>query len=259
MPSPRTLTFSFVPGAGTMFQGISELQPGSTLKFDGNGCRVSRHFTFEDLEFTADNALPEGHYSALVREQLEMSIKDCANVSDKPPAVFVSGGIDSSVVLAATARHFPGRPVKTFSVHFGADYPNENQYVSMMVERYNTDHTWLEVRPEGFLDRMRRIIWNLDDPIGDPITVPNFLLAEAASKDSPVVLNGEGGDPCFGGPKNIPMMLAGVYGPLSYEPNDCRMERDYLLSYRKCFNDLADLLDPDVWRDSGVRMPLSRS
>ncbi|MEZ5578087.1 MAG: asparagine synthase C-terminal domain-containing protein [Candidatus Competibacteraceae bacterium] len=102
-------------------------------------------------------------------------------------------------------RRSASRPFR----HFGAEYARENEFVQLMVDRYHTDHHWLEIRPGGFLERLREIIWRLDDPIGDPVTVPNYLLAQAASQVADVVLNGEGGDPCFGGPKNIPMLLPG--------------------------------------------------
>jgi asparagine synthase (glutamine-hydrolysing) len=80
---------------------------------------------------------------------------------------------------------------------------------------------------------------NLDDPIGDPLTVPNYLLAQMAQHDVKIILNGEGGDPCFGGPKNQPMLLNKLYA-----------EQDllsaYLTSFQKCFLDLPRLLKPEV-------------
>jgi asparagine synthase (glutamine-hydrolysing) len=247
---PEYLTFSFVPGERTMFENIYELQPGTTLKYHRGDVFVSRHFAFENRE-EEQNDRPDHEYAERVRADLERSVRECCAVNDGTPAVFLSGGIDSSAVLAVTAREFPDVPIKTFSVHFGSKYVNENEYVSMVVDRYETEHTWLEIRPSRFMKQMRRIIWCLDDPIGDPITVPNFLLAKAGARVSKVVLNGEGGDPCFGGPKNIPMLLARLYGPLPGESSKAWMERNYLLSYRKCFNDLSQILSPAVIEESG--------
>lgn len=248
---PEYLTFSFVPGEGTMFESVSELQPGTILTYHAGRVVTRRHFLFERLEPDGDSRRPPRRYANAVRDALERSVAECCRVSDRPPSVFVSGGIDSSAVLAVAARRFDGSPLKTFSVHFGSEYANENSFVRLMVERYRTDHTWLEIRPEKFLGRMREIMRVLDDPIGDPITVPNFLLAEAASRVSPVVLNGEGGDPCFGGPKNIPMMLAGLYGAPAGKPGGKWMEWNYLHSFRKCFSDLGRILDPAVLKESG--------
>ena len=83
----------------------------------------------------------------------------------------------------------------------------------------------------------------LDDPIGDPLTVPNLLLANLAKESVEVVLNGEGGDPCFGGPKNQPMLLNELYGVVSGQDT----LQAYLLSFQKCAPDLPQLLKPDIW------------
>lgn len=247
---PEYLTFSFIPGAGTMFEGIEELQPGSILRFHLGQAAVRRHFHFEQLE--AESPRPAEAYPALVRAALEQSVAECLAVSSNcTPAVFVSGGIDSSAVLAVAARQRPETPIPTFSVHFGAEYARENDFVQLMVDRYRTRHRWLEIRPAGFLEQMREIIWRLDDPIGDPVTVPNYLLAQAAAQVADVVLNGEGGDPCFGGPKNLPMLLARLYGPLPGESSAGWLERNYLRAFQRCYQDLNALLDPALLHEAG--------
>lgn len=247
---PEYLTFSFVPGAGTMFTGIEELQPGSLLRFCRGQVQVRRHFRFEELEGETVRAADD--YPALVRAALEQSVAECLAVSgQQPPAVFLSGGIDSSAVLAVAAQQEPQRAFPTFSVHFGAEYARENEFVQLMVDRYRTAHRWLEIRPTNFLEQLREIIWRLDDPIGDPVTVPNYLLAQAAAEVADVVLNGEGGDPCFGGPKNLPMLLAQLYGPLPGEASTGWLERNYLRAFQRCYQDLGVLLDPALLREAG--------
>ncbi|NJM12063.1 MAG: hypothetical protein HC889_09440 [Synechococcaceae cyanobacterium SM1_2_3] len=247
---PEYLTFSFIPGANTMFTSIEELQPGSILHFRRGQARVRRHFCFETLEGAAPR--PAEPYPTLVRTALEQSVAECLAVNPhQPPAVFLSGGIDSSAVLAVAAQQLPQTPIPTFSVHFGAEYVRENDFVQLMVDRYRTDHHWLEIRPTGFLEQMREIIWRLDDPIGDPVTVPNYLLAQAAAQVSKIVLNGEGGDPCFGGPKNIPMLLARMYGPLPGDPPTGWLERNYLRAFQRGYQDLREWLDPALLREAG--------
>ena len=257
---PEYLTFSFIPGVGTLFQGIEELQPGSILHFRNGQAQVRRHFRCEEWEAKAPSPLAgEGwgggrtlDYPALVRTALEQSVAECLAVSpNRLPAVFLSGGIDSSAVLAVAARQLPEARLPTFSAHFGAEYARENDFVQLMVDRYHTDHHWLEIRPGGFLEQLREIIWRLDDPIGDPVTVPNYLLAQAASQVADVVLNGEGGDPCFGGPKNIPMLMARLYGPLPGEPPTGWLERNYLRAFQRCYQDLSALLNPALLREAG--------
>lgn len=248
---PEYFTFSYIPGERTMMENIFELQPGSMLVYSENGVRIRRYFEFEKQEWHPSTSLPIHQYVQNLRNDLEAGVKSCCKILSSPPGVFLSGGIDSSAVLALTARQYPEICVPTFSVHFGSKYANENDYVSMMIDRYNTDHTWVEIKPSKFMDRMRKIVWLLDDPIGDPITVPNFIMSEMASRKTSVVLNGEGGDPCFGGPKNIPMTMAAIYGPLPGEHPDEWMERNYLVSYKKCFSDLDKILSEDLLRESG--------
>jgi asparagine synthase (glutamine-hydrolysing) len=246
------LAFSFIPGAGTLFEGIEELQPGSILHFRHGQAQVRRHFRCEEWEAKAPSPLVGEGWGGGVRTALEQSVAECLAVSpNRPPAVFLSGGIDSSAVLAVAARQLPEIRLPTFSAHFGAEYARENDFVQLMVDRYHTDHHWLEIRPGGFLEQLREIIWRLDDPIGDPVTVPNYLLAQAASQVADVVLNGEGGDPCFGGPKNIPMLMARLYGPLPGEPPTGWLERNYLRAFQRCYQDLSALLNPALLREAG--------
>lgn len=255
---PEYLTFSFVPGEGTMMEGIFELQPGTRLSWNGrDDPAIHRHFVPESLEPAGTNGRPPEVYARELRDELEAATAQCCAVGDGPPAVFVSGGIDSSAVLALAARRHPEERLRTYSIHFGPKYENENDFVRLITDQYHTRHTWLDIRPKQFLNRMREIIWRLDDPIGDPITVPNFLMSEAASLEGNRVLNGEGGDPCFGGPKNIPMMLARLYRPGNGLSEPEYLAREYLRSYHKCFADLDLLLNREFFRETGGAAALS--
>jgi asparagine synthase (glutamine-hydrolysing) len=251
-------SFSFVPGAATMFENIQELQPGTILTFSNGQAKVRRHFQFEKLEWQradGESLVPtQCQYHTQVesvRAALQASVEQCCQVSrNKTPAVFLSGGIDSSAILAMTAdKVLPDKTIPTFSVHFGAEYPNENEFISLMVERYRTEHHWIDIRPADFIAELHDIVWYLDDPIGDPVTVPNYLMAKAAAKVTDVVLNGEGGDPCFGGPKNIPMFLAQLYGPT--ESKKGWLERNYLHSFQRGYSDLKSLVSPALFKEAG--------
>jgi asparagine synthase (glutamine-hydrolysing) len=255
---PRTLrpgalleyfSFSFVPGSGTMFENIQELQPGTLLTFHRGRVTLQRHFQFEQQE--SQTATAAQNYPDIMRTALEAAVSDCRRAVSATPGVFISGGIDSSAVLALAARQQPETPLPTFSVHFGAEYPNENDFIRLMIERYRTRHHWLELRPHQFLPQLQEIIWKLDDPIGDPVTLPNYLMAEAAAAVTPLMLNGEGGDPCLGGPKNIPMLLAQLYGPAPQETPQHWLERQYLRSFQRCYDDLQQLIDPEILKQAG--------
>ena len=166
--------------------------------------------------------------------------------------MFLSGGLDSSVVTAELVKHVP--KLKTFALHFGSEYKNELVYAAAVAQRRSTDHHEVLIRPSDFLPRLRQMVWHLDDPIGDPITMPNFELASRVSQISPWIFNGEGGDPCFGGPKNMPMILSHWYGGTNRGPRFC--EQAYLASDRRGYEELSHLLTDDVLRAVDVEEDL---
>ncbi|MEL6340426.1 MAG: asparagine synthase-related protein [Myxococcota bacterium] len=241
------LTFSFVPGAGTMLEGVSELPAGhQVLIRHGTVPSPKRYFFFERAE-----SAPESQSGTVVDEDewVERFSRTLASaIHDRLPGtapfgVFLSGGLDSSAVVAALARRLgPGIP--TWSIHFGPNYANELDYAREVATRWGTDHEEVHIEPRHFLPRLRRVVWHLDDPIGDPITVPNFELARRASARVRWVFNGEGGDPLFGGPKNIQMLLHHWYGGIERGPRF--RERAYLTSYRRAFDEISRLLTPEA-------------
>lgn len=236
-------TFSFIPGANTMLEGVYELQPGTLLTWRDGEVTLRRWFTFEDTEKAED--VPAESHVARVREVLAQSTEACL-APHSNPGFFLSGGIDSSAVLAMAAHLRPTQTFPTFSVHFGPEYPHETDFINLMARHCRTDHHLLEVRPEQFTPRLEEICWRLDDPIGDPVAMPNYLLAEYAAGHTPLILNGEGGDPCFGGPKNIPMLLNTLYGNTAGESADGWLERQYLHAFQRAYGDLEQLLSPDI-------------
>ncbi len=221
-------SFSFLPGRGTMLENLCELQPGHLAIAEAGVAPVQkRYFFFE----SGSIGLPPGgppvnagidaldeYWCEAFRRGLRRAIAGRL-VDGEPPVAFLSGGIDSSVVTCELARLTSAR-VKTLAVHFGDRYPNELEFARMVARHLGTEHMELEIRARDFLPRLRRIVWHLDDPIGDPVAMPNFELAGLAARECAAVFNGEGGDPCFGGPKNIPLMLSHWYGGLEPRGND---------------------------------------
>lgn len=161
--------------------------------------------------------------------------------TDEEIGVFLSGGIDSSLIAALAAKFRPEK-VRTYSISFGAENPDETAYSSLVAAHCRTNHKILSFNGKQIADYLAKTVSLLDCPVGDPLTVPNFLLAKAASKDGlRHVFNGEGGDPCFGGPKNLPML---IFALQREEHQD--LATIYLHSYRKCYDDLPFLLSQDV-------------
>ena len=253
------LACSFVPGQGTMLENLFELQAGTTVSLHNDGTTESlRWFRFEEdeaLQAQSQDRSTTDETTWVQRFQTEMERAVAERIPrDEPVGVFLSGGLDSSVITAELARQIGGKNVRTWAIHFGQKYHNELGFAKAVAERCGTTHEQVQIRPRHFLPRLRQMVWHLDDPIGDPITQPNFELAAHASDQVGFIFNGEGGDPCFGGPKNIPMMLHHWYGGLEREHNF--RERHYLQSYRRAWEEIEFLLSEDVRSQIDVEQDL---
>jgi len=227
----RLLVFSFLPGEETMFRGVRELLPGHFIRWTPSGLSPQQQYwdlqeniTDHDEEYYVDR-MRELTYDA-VRKRL---------VVDGPVGAFLSGGLDSSAVVAILADL--GVETKTYSIGFGAGLPNELMYARLVAEHWDLEHQIMHVEPKMFLDLLPNIIWNLDDPLCDCIVVPNYLLASQAGKDVKLLFNGEGGDPLFGGPKNKFMIIHNWYKQLTGEDTT----QAYLSSYHKFYDYMSDV------------------
>jgi len=116
-------------------------------------------------------------------------------IADVPVGAFLSGGIDSSAVVATMARVGSGA-VKTFSIGFSEKEYDETRYARMVAERYSTDHHELVVKPDA-VAMLPRLVWHYGEPFADPSAVPTYYLSELARREVKVALNGDGGDECF--------------------------------------------------------------
>jgi asparagine synthase (glutamine-hydrolysing) len=192
------LSLKYVPSPNTMFEGIRSLPPGHTLVRDARGTTIKRYW---DLSF-AQNHIGK-HSEAEYAEQLEVLLREAVRVhlvSDVPFGAFLSGGLDSSTIVALMSQ-FLGDQVKTFSVGFegdGAAY-SELPYARMVADRYRTDHHEIIIEPRHLIDLADKVIWHLDQPIADDACIANFMVAELASRHVKMVLTGEGGDELFAG------------------------------------------------------------
>lgn len=227
------LIAAFVPGAQTLWRGIHELRPATALTLPEN----ETHTYWEPRECIEDPDAPLETHAARLRALLDDAVRSRLPAAG-PVGVFLSGGVDSSLVAALAARHAPG-PVHTFALHFGPPYPNELFFSDLVARHCGTTHHVLEFPGKTIERALIDSIAALDDPIGDPLTTPNLLLGRAAARETATILNGEGGDPSFGGPKNTPMLLHEIYG-------GGNREAAYLRSYAKCYDDLPRLLTPEA-------------
>jgi asparagine synthase (glutamine-hydrolysing) len=248
------LCCAFVPGERTLWQDVKELRPGTCLNVPEN--TIINYWQPDESIISADESLD--WHSQRLRSLLDTVVQTYLP-TEEPVGVYLSGGLDSSCITALAAK-FHAHPVHTYSIHFGRNCPNELEFSSLVARHCQTQHHILEISPQAMWDRLPDTMAVLDDPIGDPLTVPNRLMGEAAQQDVGVILNGEGGDPCFGGPKNQPMLLTQLYSKVSGEaslkqsstsdPANQHPDRvtAYLASFHKCALDLPRLLQPDIWQ-----------
>jgi asparagine synthase (glutamine-hydrolysing) len=187
------LTFQYVPAPRSIYRGIGKLPPGHVLTWQDGAHEVRRYWR---LDFTPHR--PEGEEEAAARlRELLLDATRIRMVSDRPLGAFLSGGIDSSAVVAAMARQAGGR-VKTFSIGFDNQTFDERRYARMLADRYDTDHHELVVTPSA-LDVLPTLTWHFDEPFADSSAIPSFYVAKLSNEHVAVVLNGDGGDECFGG------------------------------------------------------------
>jgi len=232
------LCCAFVPGDRTLWQDVRELCIGTQLTWPGDDYHA--YWQLKERIDAENKQQSLGWHGERLRSQLDQVVQD--SLPDAPVGVFLSGGLDSSAITALTAQHH-SQPVHTYSIHFGDPYPNELEFSSLVAQHCGTQHHILDISLRQMWETLPETMAWLDDPIGDPLTVPNLLLGKLARQQVGVVLNGEGGDPCFGGPKNQPMLINQLYSPVSQQdPNQA-----YLLAFRKCAADLPQLLKPELW------------
>ena len=187
------LTFQYVPSPRTIWKGVRKLPPAHALVCDANGPRIERYWSLP--------VEPErGHDEAWYRERLRALLLEAVRlrlVADVPLGAFLSGGIDSSLVVACMTRTSP-QPVRTFSIGFEEDDFSELEHARRVARHLGTVHTETIVRPQA-LELLPRLVWGMDEPFADPSMIPTWYVSEAARRHVTVALSGDGGDEGFGG------------------------------------------------------------
>ena len=192
------LTYQYVPNPQSILRNVRKLPPGHRLLCDANGPRVERYWS---LPVGADHSLAPAEAVDRLRELLTESVR-MRLMSDVPLGAFLSGGIDSSVVVALMAQA-SARPVKTFSIGFEDTRYNELEHAARVARHLGTDHHELVVKPRA-LELMPRLVWGMDEPFSDASMIPTFHVAELARRHVTVSLSGDGGDEAYGGYATYP-------------------------------------------------------
>ena len=187
-------TFLSTPRSESIVRGIRKLEPGHRLVASPErGVRVERYW---DVRFEPDRGRSEAYFVTRLRELIEESVT-LHLVSDVELGAFLSGGMDSSTVVATMAR-LSRRPVKTFSIGFTEPAYSELGYARLVAERFATEHHELVLKPD-VIEIVDDLAWYLDEPLGDPSVIPTYMVSKLASEHVKVALSGDGGDELFAG------------------------------------------------------------
>jgi asparagine synthase (glutamine-hydrolysing) len=262
------LALGYVPAPNTLFEGIQKVLPGHYLLIEKGRVRDREYW---DVDFDREEKHSEHDWIEIVREKLMESVR-IRLVSDVPLGAFLSGGIDSSAIVAAMAQQ-TDRPVKTYSIGFeGKDsFYNELPYARVVADAFNTEHHEIIVRPE-VSELLPKLIWFMDEPIADSAFVTTYLVSKLAADSVKVILSGVGGDELFGGYRRylgdrvmpyykllpamfrkswLPALLAGVpQDRHSKWENYCRLANAFVrsaeLSSAERYTSYVTLFSPEV-------------
>jgi asparagine synthase (glutamine-hydrolysing) len=185
-------------GDETLFVGVKRLLPGHTLLWREDGqIRIVQYW---DINFAAEGAEAGRGDADLIEEWTELfrTAVRLRLMADVPLGMFLSGGIDSSAI-AAMMSGMVNEPVKTFSVAFREREANELTYARMVAKAFQTDHHEVIVSPAEFFAALPQMIWQEDEPLAHPSSVPLYFVSRLAAEHVKVVLTGEGSDELLGG------------------------------------------------------------
>lgn len=193
------MRLQYVPGPRTLCEGIEQLPPGTILTWK-NGKEARMKFVPKESAHYHGKADFRENFPALMDEVVKQHL-----VSDKPVGIYLSGGMDSSIVLHHMCQHAT-KPVKTFTVRFDATkeegaqrFNTDADLARKTAEHYGTEHHEILLTAENYRDLYRDTARSLDQPNADSVSVAQFLLSREAKKHVDVILSGAGGDELFGG------------------------------------------------------------
>jgi asparagine synthase (glutamine-hydrolysing) len=197
-------SFNYIFGENTIYQKIKKLPPATYLEYHNNEITIKQYW---DLPHTVDKSITEE--DAL--KKCEDLIKDSINlrlISDVPLGAFLSGGIDSSLIVAMMAEK--QAKVKTFSIGFEESDFNELAYAKIIADQYKTEHYEFIVKPNAF-EIIDDLLTAYDEPYADPSQIPMYYLSKFTKEKVTVALNGDGGDEAFAGYERYKGMIYQSY------------------------------------------------
>jgi asparagine synthase (glutamine-hydrolysing) len=210
------LTFLWAPDPNTLFQGIKTLPPAHVLTLKDNQAKIDQWWdvSFDDIE--------EGRSEAWWQEQVLETLDRVVNlemVADVPLGSFLSGGIDSSGIVAMMKQHSNGRRVSTYTVGIEAEdlrydiIPDDVTWSRRVNQHLDTDYHEIMLQP-AVAELLPKLVYHMDEPAID-MAIPSYLVSQAARETLRVMLSGMGGDEVFAGyPRQLAMKIAGAFDPV---------------------------------------------
>ena len=187
------LTYQYVPHPQTMFAGIEKLPPAHYLLWQDGRTTVREYWR---PRFEVGKRLRTEEYAERLRELLAESVR-LRLISDVPLGAFLSGGMDSSIIVGLMARA-SSAPVKTFAIGFEEKRYDELEYARMVARHFGTEHQEFVVRPNA-VDIIPKLVWHYDEPFADSSAIPTWYVSEMTRRHVTVALTGDGGDEGFAG------------------------------------------------------------
>ena len=188
------LTLQYIPSPRSIYSSVRKLPPAHALTWQDGKISVDRYWDLPIGQPPITNDFEEA--KGLLRETLVESTR-LRMISDVPLGAFLSGGVDSSIIVALMSG-LSSKPVKTFSIGFDEERFSEITYARLIAERYKTDHCEFIVKPE-MADVLPKLAWHYGEPYADASALPEYYVARETRKFVTVALNGDGGDENFGG------------------------------------------------------------
>jgi len=197
----------------SIFKDITKLEPGTSFiiePYKNNEIKLKRYWS---LQFEPDFTKNEKEFEEELRYELRESVK-MRMISDVPLGAFLSGGVDSSSVVALMSS-LTNTPIKTFSIGFREQKFNELKYADIVSKRYNTEHHELIIEPES-INLLPDLVKSYDEPFADSSAIPTYYLAKFARENVTVALSGDGGDELFAGYGRYSKMLQLHNRPMNF-------------------------------------------
>jgi asparagine synthase (glutamine-hydrolysing) len=261
------LTFGYIPGERTIFKDIKKLPPASHLVFENGKVTISSYWSIDYLPKINlnENEISE-HLDALFNAAVHKHL-----ISDVPLGAFLSGGLDSSIIVALMNK-VGGKQVSTFSLGYADGGKDELEYAAAVADHYGTNHREFRIHPDmtGILPEL---LWYLDEPFFDNSIIPTYYVSKFARENVKAVLSGDGGDELFGGYEwarrhqyqATYATLPGLFRKTltRFDPGEIKLEneygRDWKSKTRRLLHDLNTDLEAGFRRRTTVSFPFRQA